>query len=115
MFSPATRCGVLHNSALKRMTDTAFGIIVLFGLSFVVANVWVTVGVLRSLTYTSKQKAFQCAFVWLVPVFGSIFVGCFLRLNENGELPKQGVEPQSDQGVSGPEFDRAGLSSSAES
>ena len=75
-----------------------------------IANAWVCVGVLRNPWYSRTQKALQCSLVWLLPVLGLILVWSFLRSQSEMPPKEAGFLPQQDQGVSGPEFHRPGIS-----
>ncbi|MBB6244274.1 putative membrane protein YqjE [Rhodanobacter sp. MP1X3] len=45
----------------------------------VIANLAVTVGVVRSASYRTSQKVLQSVIVWLLPVLGFAWIGYMLR------------------------------------
>ncbi len=79
------------------------------GLLLVVANAWVSAGVVRYAGSTRAQKAWQCAIVWLVPVFGVLLVWGLMRSDIGMVRAGDVFKPQDDQGMSSPEFDRPEL------
>ena len=48
-----------------------------------IANLWVSVSVIRSPFYAAGQKLVQCLIVWLVPLLGAIGIWVFLRAQYN--------------------------------
>jgi hypothetical protein len=92
---------------LKLNMSTAFTVVSCLGLALVIANVWVSADILRNAMNSRVQMACQCAIVWLLPVFGAAIIWSFMR-SEVGVTSR--TNGQDDQGVSGPEFDRPGLS-----
>jgi hypothetical protein len=80
--------------------------IVLFGSALIGYTGWVTALVVRSSALEKRQKVFQVAIAWLVPVLGAIFVHLINRAQDQGPtaLRMRGVEPQLDQGVSPADF-----------
>jgi hypothetical protein len=71
---------------------------------------WVSVSVMHNPVNSKAQKAYQCILVWLVPVLGAAIVWSFLRSEAEATRKNDSLEPPFDHGVSGPEFDRPGLS-----
>jgi hypothetical protein len=79
-------------------------VVIGLGALLLIANVWVCIAVLRSSIYSQRQKVLQCSLVWLLPVFGPIIVWSLLRSLAETIPTKNAFDPQSDQGVSGIEF-----------
>ena len=48
-----------------------------------IANIRVSVSVIRSPFYSIGQKLAQCLMVWLIPLFGAIGIWVFLRAQYN--------------------------------
>lgn len=48
-----------------------------------IANLWVSVTVIRSPFYSAGQKLAQCLIVWLIPLLGAIGIWVFLRAQYN--------------------------------
>lgn len=57
------------------MTNAFFPILLFLGI----ANLIVTVRLVRSSSYAPGQKIFQTIIVWLLPVLGSAWIGYMLR------------------------------------
>ncbi len=51
----------------------------------VIGNLAVSVALIRSRFYTSRQKLAQCAIVWFIPILGAVAVCAFLRAQYNWE------------------------------
>ena len=68
---------------------------------------WVTSLVLRSSALENRQKVFQTAIVWFIPLLGAAFVHLINRAQERGSTASMlsGAEPQIDQGVSPRDFE----------
>lgn len=52
-------------------------------LALALANLWVSVSVIRSPFYSAGQKIAQCFIVWLIPLFGAVGIWAFLRSQYN--------------------------------
>ena len=48
-----------------------------------IANLWVSVSVIRSPFNSARQKLAQCLIVWLIPMLGAIGIWVFLRAQYN--------------------------------
>jgi hypothetical protein len=90
-----------------------FSFTIVFGLTLLVANLWVSANVIRNPLSSQAQKAYQCVLVWLVPVLGAAIIWSFLPSEATQKTDV--LEPPFDHGVSGPEFDRPGVSHGADS
>ncbi len=86
----------------------------LFAAGLLTANLLVCTAVYRHNGYASRQKAYQYAFIWLIPILGAAVAWAFLRSDTRETRHTRDIHPQADQGVSGPEFDRPGLSDAGE-
>ena len=62
-----------------------------------VANLWVTVSVIRSPFYSGGQKFAQCLIVWLIPLFGAIGIWAFLRAQYNWQKYDTRAFPESSE------------------
>lgn len=82
-------------------------IISLLALALVGYTGWVTSLVLRSCELEKRQKVFQAAIAWLIPLLGAAFVHLINRAQERGSTTsmRPGAEPQTDQSVSPRDFE----------
>ena len=65
-----------------------------------IANLWVSVSVIRSPFYSRGQKLAQCLIVWLIPLFGAIGIWAFLRAQYNWQKYDTRAYPErSEKGV----------------
>jgi len=55
--------------------------------ALLLCNLAVSLYVIRSSYYSPLQKAAQCFIVWLLPIFGAIFIGSFLRSQRVASQP----------------------------
>lgn len=65
-----------------------------------IANLWVSVSVIRSPFYSAGQKLAQCLIVWLIPLLGVIGIWAFLRAQYNWQKYNTRAYPErSEKGV----------------
>ena len=58
-------------------------------LALVVLNIWVTIKLARSASFSAKQKLGISIFIWLVPAIGAIAVYLFIKSDDEPGGPNK--------------------------
>jgi|SoiMethySBSTD1v2_1073268.scaffolds.fasta_scaffold129503_4 hypothetical protein len=72
-------------------------IAVAFIVAIAIANIAVSVALVRSHFYSGTQKAAQLAIIWLIPLFGVVGIGAFLRAQYRWEKYDTRAFPEQTQ------------------